>query len=305
MTGPVPRARADRNPAEASRAGWQVLAQASDRGSAPFNEDIAGAAGAEAWIVDGSAFFSGPPRVAEISEGAWLVRAIDRRLRAAALDTMALSDVAEMLETGLAADYAALGKGQPERAPGEGPSAVFAFLRIRPQGELFHVDAMLLGDVSVLIEDAGRLTRWTDERVAPFEARTIATAQAAVRSDGVVIAPQALAQIIENRRSLNREGGYWAINPSLPWRPGLRFVSQLVSAQATLLLASDGFMRLVDVIRHYGEADLMQAVKDEGVGSLIAELRRLEREDGQARRFARVKIHDDATALVIQPAGGR
>jgi hypothetical protein len=164
---------------------------------------------------------------------------------------------------------------------------------------------MLLGDVSVLIEDEGRLTRWTDERVAPFEARTIAAAQAAGHSDGVVIAPQALAQIIENRRWLNREGGYWAINPSLPWRPGLRFVSQRVSAKATLLLASDGFMRLVDVIRRYSEAELMQAVNDKGIVSLIAELRRLEREDGQARRFARVKIHDDATALVIQPVAER
>lgn len=305
MTGPAPRAWADDGQARAFRCGWQVLAQASERGSAPFNDDLAGAEGAHAWILDGAAFFSGPPRVADLSEGAWLVRAIDRRLRAASLDALSLPDIALMLESGLAADYAALGEGHPERAPGEGPSAVFALLRIRPEGERFRVEAMLLGDVSVLIEDEGRLTRWTDERVAPFEARTIAAAQAAGHGDGVVIAPQALAQIIENRRWLNREGGYWAINPSLPWSPGLRLVSHIVSAQATLLLASDGFMRLVDGMRSYAEADLMQAVKDRGVESLIVELRRLEQEDGQARRFARVKIHDDATALVIQPAAGR
>ena len=305
MTRPAPRAWADDGQARFSHCGWQVLARASERGSAPFNDDLAGTEGAHAWILDGSAFFSGPPRVTDLSEGAWLVSAADRRLRAAALDAMSLPDVAQMLESGLAADYAALGEGHPERPPGEGPSAVFALLRIRPEGELFRVEAMLLGDVSVLVEDEGRLTRWTDERVAPFEARTIAAAQAAGHSDGVVIAPQALAQIIENRRWLNREGGYWAINPSLPWRPGLRFVSQRVSAQATLLLASDGFMRLVDVMQRYGEVELMRAVKDRGVDSLIAELRRLEREDGQARRYARVKIHDDATALVLQPAAGR
>ena len=44
--------------------GWRVLSQASEQGSAAYNEDMAGVAGSCAWIVDGSAFFNGAARTA-------------------------------------------------------------------------------------------------------------------------------------------------------------------------------------------------------------------------------------------------
>ena len=281
--------------------GWRVISQASEKGSAAHNEDIAGAAGACAWIIDGSAFFSGAARTSEESEGAWLVRRIDALLRADPPEDTAFPAWAEGLERQLRQDYAALGEGHPEREAGEGPSAVLGLVRLRRDGDACRIEGAVIGDVSILIRDGDRIERWTDLSSNPFEARTIAAATADGHLPGEVISPKALAQILRNRRSLNRQGGYWAINPGLSWRAGLRLFSAEIAPGATVLLASDGFMRLVDLVAHHDEARLMDEVARVGTAGAIAELRRLEGADPLAERFRRVKIHDDATALLVTP----
>ncbi len=281
--------------------GWRVLSQASEQGSAAYNEDIAGVAGSCAWIVDGSAFFNGAARTAGESEGAWFVRRIDAALRANPPDNASFPVWAAQLEQQLGQDYAALGQGHPEREAGEGPSAVFGLVRLRREGDRCRIEGAVIGDVSILIRDGDRLERWTDPSSGPFEALTIAAATADGHCPGEVISASALAQVLRNRRSLNRPGGYWAANPGLSWTAGLRLFSAEVSPDATVLLASDGFMRLVDVIAHHDEAGLMDAVERAGAAGVIAELRGLESADVRAERYRRVKIHDDATALVVRP----
>ena len=281
--------------------GWRVISQASEKGSAAHNEDISGAAGSCAWIVDGSAFFSGAARTTEESEGAWLVRRIDAVLRANPPEDLSFAAWAAGLERQLQQDYAALGEGHPERGAGEGPSAVLGLIRLRRHGDACRIEGAVIGDVSILIQDGDRIEHWTDPSSNPFEARTIAAATADGHRPGEVISSAALAQILRNRRSLNRQGGYWAINPGLGWQAGLRLFSAEISPGAIVLLASDGFMRLVDVIAHHDEAGLMDAVARVGTAGAIAELRRLESADPKAERYRRVKIHDDATALLVTP----
>lgn len=287
----VPKASAD----------WRILSQVSVKGSSPFNEDMTGSAGSHAWIIDGSAFFSGAARTEQQSEGAWLAQRVDEILRSNVRDEAPLSEIAATLEATVTRDYAALGDGQPERVGGEGPSAVLGLLRLSPTGQSRRIEGVVIGDVSIIIRDGQRMARWTDPSAGPFEARTIAAAGTGLRREGEPISAPALAQIHENRRFLNRPDGYWAVHPGLPWRGGLRSFVTTVSPTATVLLASDGFMRLVDVLKRYDEAGLMQAVVSDGAAALVDELRRLESGDPRTERFNRVKIHDDATALVVTP----
>lgn len=294
----------DRTASTSREAGsaWRVLSQASEKGSAAYNEDIAGAAGSCAWIVDGSAFFTGAARTTEESEGAWLVRRIDEILRTNPPEKVAFPDWAAALEQQLRLDYATLGRGHPEREAGEGPSAVLGIIRLTHDGPACRIEGAVIGDVSILIRDGDRIERWTDPSSNPFEAQTIAAATADGHLPGEVISPKALAQILRNRRSLNRPDGYWAVNPGLSWTPGLRLFSGTISPTATVLLASDGFMRLVDIIARHDDRGLVEETKRNGVAGVIAELRRLESADPQAERYRRVKIHDDATALLVMPA---
>lgn len=71
---------------------------------------------------------------------------------------------------------------------------------------------------------------------------------------------------------------------------------------ATVLLASDGFLRLVDIFEAYTHQDLIRAAMPEakGLPGLVAELRSRETQaiaEGDTRQ---VKGHDDASALLLR-----
>jgi hypothetical protein len=50
---------------------------------------------------------------------------------------------------------------------------------------------------------------------------------------------------------MNRPGGYWVVHPSLPWLRPVQHVTLPVGEVGHLLLASDGFYRLVNLFRAY------------------------------------------------------
>jgi hypothetical protein len=66
-----------------------------------------------------------------------------------------------------------------------------------------------------------------------------------------------------------------------------------------ILLASDGYYRLVD---HYGaasDAELVRRTTELGADAMLQQLRVIETADPMATQYPRLKIADDATALLI------
>ena len=70
-----------------------------------------------------------------------------------------------------------------------------------------------------------------------------------------------------------------------------------------VLLATDGFTRLIDFYGLYTPESLLGAARERGVGALCRELRDLEDSDTEYRRYPRLKPKDDATALLLKVAG--
>jgi hypothetical protein len=66
------------------------------------------------------------------------------------------------------------------------------------------------------------------------------------------------------------------------------------------LLLTDGFYRLVDVYRRYSHGALLAAAQERGVAALLTELRGIEDEDPECRRYPRLKRCDDATAVLLK-----
>jgi hypothetical protein len=152
--------------------------------------------------------------------------------------------------------------------------------------------------VIALVPSEKGLVRWSDERAKPFEKKTLAALEAREHAPGSI--PEAVRrQILENRTKLNRPDGYWVVNPLRPWAGReLRFAAQ-VEAGAPIVLATDGFMRLVDVFGAYSDSILHARLAAGKGAGLMEELRERERSDSMAGAFPRVKTHDDATFLVI------
>jgi hypothetical protein len=179
------------------------------------------------------------------------------------------------------------------------PSACLGLIEAMPgEGGLLTLQGRFLGDVIALVPSEPGITRWSDERAKPFERKTLAALGREEHEPGRI--PEAVRrQILENRTRLNQQDGYWVVNPRRPWAgQELRFEAK-VRPDAPIVLATDGFMRLVDVFAAYTDDELYDRLAAGRGRDLMQELRERERGDLMAGAYPRVKTHDDATFLVI------
>lgn len=264
------------------------------------NEDGAGLQGHAAWIIDGATGVSDRKLTSAGTDAAWLAELIGERL--AQLASVGGSEHLDHLQDSIRHAFEA--ETAHVDLPGDehAPSACLGFLRLRGRvgSGLLHLEGHFLGDVVALVPTESGIVRWTDERSKPFERRTLAVLEGASRQPGIL--PEVVRrQIQENRTRLNHPEGYWVVNPRRPWAGReLRFEAAVAPGHP-VVLATDGFMRLVDVFAAYSDASLHASLSAGEGERLMQELRAREGEDPRAGLYPRVKIHDDATVLVVAP----
>lgn len=264
------------------------------------NEDGCGLHGRHAWIVDGATGVSDGQIGSAPSDAAWLAETIQNILPELTGAESANGDLLEVLQAHIGQAFAAAaGPAKEGAGSGDvGPSACLGLLGLETSHNSLRVSGRFLGDVVALVQTDGTVLRWTDERSKPFERMTLA-ALGDGGSDASGMSEPVRRQILENRARLNHPDGYWVVNPRRPWAGReLRFEATIAPG-SPIVLATDGFMRLVDVFGAYTDASLHAALAAGEGDALFEELRERERRDDGGRAFRRVKIHDDATVLVI------
>jgi hypothetical protein len=282
----------------------QPLYRQSTPGS-HINEDGMGLHGRYAWVIDGATGMSNETMTEGASDAAWLAGRIGDRLQAL-LETVSNADaVLGDLEALIRGDYDGATAHLSDRLDDHAPGACLGLIGARPAGDgALVLEGWFLGDVVALVPSKGGIVRWTDERAKPFERKTLAALGGKGHEPGRI--PEAVRrQILENRASFNRPEGYWVVSPSRPWAgQELRFEAQ-VGPGEPIVLATDGFMRLVDVFGVYSDETLHAALAGGRGDGLMRELRSLECNDPMAAAHPRVKTHDDASVLVIaaEPCG--
>lgn len=277
---------------------WRIVEAICEAGLA-VNEDAAGIAGSLAWIADGASGLPMKRAVSEGSDAAWLVARLDESLRRIGSEEPSpdLAALPARTEAEIREAFAAL-DGEELPHSYHGPSACLAVASVAP-GDEPALTGFVIGDVAALVPTADGVRRFTDERVKPFEALTLATL--VDRADAAVPA-RTFEQIWENRRSLNERDGYFVVHPLRAWAPHVRRFTVKPAAGQPVVLASDGFLRLVDLFSAYDDAGLYAALAEGHANELVDELRRRERDDPLGQRYLRVKPHDDATVLVVTAA---
>ncbi|QRM30797.1 hypothetical protein [Microvirga sp. VF16] len=278
-----------------------------DRLSLPgsrVNEDGIGLRGPFAWVIDGATGLSEEQLTSGGSDAAWLSGLIDNRLTALA-GVRRADAVLSRLEADIESAFRTETEHIGEIGDHHPPSACLGLIGVEPgEGESIRIQGRFLGDVIALVPTENGIVRWTDERAKPFEKKTLAALGAQEHEPGFI--PAAVRrQILENRTRLNRPDGYWVVSPLRPWAGHeLRFEAQ-VGPGEVIVLATDGFMRLVDVFEAYSDRSLHAQLAAGRGRDLMQELRERERSDLMAGAYPRVKTHDDATFLVIaaEPKG--
>ncbi|MBV1693966.1 MAG: protein phosphatase 2C domain-containing protein [Hyphomicrobiales bacterium] len=275
--------------------GWTIECLISKPGR-DLNEDAAGATGNLAWVLDG-ARSPVAPRFGP-SDAAWLVGEIDTRLQAAGASGATLDDALARLASALP-----LAWGPADDAdPAGGPTNCLALLHLEVDAGTggANIEAAVLGDVVVLMDGGDGPVIWTDERVRPFEARTIAVAARCSRAPDGTLGPEVAETIRANRRAINTPHGFAVVSPVRPWLHLARRFSARLAPGSRLALMSDGFWRLVDPFEMMSPRELLDALLSGEADALLARLRAAERDDGDAGRWPRIKIHDDATVMVVR-----
>ena len=253
-------------------------------------------AGRFAWIIDGATGVVRRQINSGGSDAEWLARTIDWHLKELAATEGTVGFVLAALEKAVAEAFATQTKTAPPSTD-LGPAACLGVVALvdDPQGLILR--GAFLGDVVALVPTRTGVVRWTDERAKPFENCTLATLDG-TQQPGSLPEPARL-QIVENRRQLNRVGGYWVVQPERPWAGRELTFETVIEPNRPVALATDGFMRLVDVFGTFTDATLYAALAEGHRTDLIAELRDLEGRDDVAGAGPRVKKHDDATVLVL------
>jgi hypothetical protein len=283
---------------------FSPLTAATQPGS-KVNEDGYGSWPAEgsraAWVLDGVTGINDRALLPGPSDAAWFVAQVQEALpillstspdRPAADLISALVRELERRQSAAWLDA----RGADGR---ETPAASFALVRLIGA----DIEILRLGDCLVLVETADGVVTVLDHPVlAAIEAETRA-ALLALRATGITDPKQAftamLPRLRAERQRRNLPDGYGVLAAEQSCVPMLHVDRMPAHDVRRILLASDGYYRLVDHYNAVSDAELVRRTAALGADALLTQLRAIEAADPVATQYPRLKIADDATALLI------
>lgn len=266
------------------------------------NEDICGAHGPLAWVIDGATSVSDERLLPGPSDAAWLVGAISEGLESHSGKDCSLRELLRTVLVDVNSRFNAE-KRASESLPSVSASASMILVRIRAA----QLQFIQISDCRALVEMPGepplalghlemedRDLHWLNEikKLHKTGVTRIEEVQKRLRP-----------LIRRERKLINRPGGYSAVTPS-PESADKAMVGEMSVVPGTrLLLLSDGFYRLVDVFGLFRSQELLAATVGIGLERLYTELRSVEDSDPDCLEYPRYKKSDDATAMVIRIDG--
>ena len=279
------------------------LTGAISEGSGPINEDGWGIVGTPddvraAWVLDGVTGINLRNHVSGTTDAHWLVSRTGEHLRDLAGCEDSLADICSALVERLSREYAVLASRSTLPEDYDPPAACLLIVkRYRDRWSVLR-----LGDSCLIAgsdDPAAQLFRIVPD--AGLD-RELALEAKARRREGMSDTSELLksfrARLLSGRARRNTAGGYGILECN-PACVGFAETCELPPA-ARILLCTDGFYRAVD---HYGlcsDHDLLRrSASEAGLKQVMTEIRSIEREDGDCRRFPRLKPGDDATALSL------
>lgn len=268
---------------------------AASHGSGEINEDVVGFCGSAVWVIDGATGV-GASLLEAPSDAAWLARRADRELHAALSSEPDLPTV-DLLRRVMSACRESLETERVRMANGahEHPSAAFAMVRHHAG----RVEFSTLGNCRIVYRHEGTVRLFGTTPLAEIERRTIELARQCMDEDPTItpamLRDKLLPQLRANRSLMNRPDGYWVLGIEPAAADHLDRLTVPACDGDAFALASDGFLRLIEVFEVASPADLLAMDNDDAFAAALDKLRALENLEGSCHRHPRVKVHDDAT----------
>ncbi|HEY8950790.1 MAG TPA: hypothetical protein VIM56_18025 [Rhizomicrobium sp.] len=232
------------------------------------------------------------------SDAAWLAAFGARRLMAYVREGATPQEAVSAALFDAQTSFEALRK-RPPADTWETPFSSMMFVAEDAQG----VEALWFGDCAALVKrpdapveivgDALEKRRNEARRVAKLaEKHGLSPAAGVNRAEYM--------DALRKGRNFVNTGEHWAFGPDVRAADHVAGKKIDASKGAILLLCSDGFLALVSDYSVYDADALVTAAQSKGLKALCEELRAIERDDAEGRRFPRFKTSDDATALLLR-----
>jgi hypothetical protein len=271
-------------------------------GGIAANEDLAGSTGDFAWVLDGATPISDRTFFSAHDDAEWIVKAFDKIIRQTISEDRTDNSDAQWLWEVLRIGFTRLAAVGGERHPFSGiqkhelPTFAMAMVHFGPD----CLDYALLADCEVVIDTDIGVVSYTDQRFESVRRSTLARYLQLVDRYG---RPRTLTmlrdQLSKNRSLMNIPGGHY-VGTLDPACAETAVVGSLpVTKIRQVLLCTDGFARVVTLFRALSWADLFSGTS---LSEATRVLRECEANDTACRAYPRVKVSDDATALLLRRA---
>jgi len=264
------------------------------------NEDIYGITDHCFWILDGALPLSHANYTDEISDVVWMVKWWHNYLsqNIEQLD----KSIVTILEEGMAnlnvefAPYADINQlSKLDRA-----SATIAIVRIN--GEM--LETYVLGDSEIVIQTKeGHIQTIIDETIQDLDDEVInmifnnQERLQTITFNGYT--DEELKVLKNNRMKMNSKDGYYILEHDLEAIKHGIYKSYRLSEVLDILLMSDGFSAIYNKYKQLTIEELIDASKNEGLEEVLLKIRKLEDNDPDFMKYRRLRLHDDATAILI------
>jgi hypothetical protein len=181
----------------------------------------------------------------------------------------------------------------------ETPAASFALVRLLGD----DLEIARLGDCLVLLESGDGAVTVLDhpvlEQIEAETRRALLDMRARGLTDPKQVFETMMPRLRAQRQRRNLPDGYGVLAGEQSCIAMMHVDRMAANCVRRVLLASDGYYRLVD---HYGamsDADLVEETARQGADALLKQVRAIEAADPLGVTYPRLKIRDDATALLI------
>lgn len=277
---------------------------AKSDGPGPINEDVVGHSSGAAWVIDGATGV-GAALLEAPSDAAWLATRADAELRSllTRFPDISTHDLVRSVVERCRDALHRHALREPDGAH-EHPSAAFAMVRARRDG----VEFATLADCRIAYTgDDGAARLFGTTSLGAIEGRTLAFVKEILKHHPDITPAElkeaVLPQLRENRQLMNRPGGYWVLGTEPAAAEHLDLITLPVCAGQRFAIASDGYLRLIELFTAATPDDLLATDKDAAFVDWLRTLRGLESAEGSCRRHPRVKVHDDASFLHCEYEG--
>lgn len=197
----------------------------------------------------------------------------------------------------------------------------FAGLRRRPPCERYEnpyasmvlvvpagdgLDVLWFGDCAALVLRAEQPVEIVgtafDKRASESNDAARLSQEKAMAPVGALARGQFLPFFQTARNKVNTPGGTWLFGPEPAASEHVSRAHIPAPSGTLVLICSDGFLSLASDYGAYDPKGLVEAAASKGLKTLAENVRAIENNDPEGRRFARFKKSDDATAVLLRLA---